>query len=120
MDEQREEYFKNLAKEFQNLVYKEKLYTNSQLSLDIMAGYLNASRYNVSYAINKYLGKNFHAFINELRIKEALQIIQDPDRPYKTVKEIAQTVGFNDRSSFYRVCKRITGVNPLELEDLCR
>lgn len=117
MNEQRKEYFQNIAAKSQKLVLEEKLYLNTKLSLDDVAARLVVSRYNLSHAINNYLGKSFLTFINELRLQAALQMMLNPNCPYKSINEIGKHAGFENRSSFYRASQRLTGLTPSELKE---
>ena len=114
MDEYREDYFRTLAKEIRNIVKEEKLYKDNHLSLDDIANQLNTSRYYVSYAVNKYLGKSFSTFVNELRIEEARRIMENGTQD-RGVEGVARDSGFSDRTNFFRVCRRLTGLRPSDL-----
>lgn len=114
MDDNRKEFFRDLAARVYDLVVTGKLYLNSHLSLDDVAGRLEVSRYYVSHAVNNYLGKTFHTMVNELRIEEAIRLMKEPGE--KKIDDIFRCAGFTDRMNFCRVCKRITGFNPSELK----
>ena len=115
MDDSRKEFFRDLAKQVSEVVKIEKLYLDHRLSLDNVADKLEVSRYYVSHAVNKYLGKTFHTLVNELRIEEAIRLMKEPG--VKKIQDLYRTVGFTDRSNFVRVCRRITGFSPSELRD---
>lgn len=114
MDENREKYFRDLAEDFRETAVSEKLYTRIGLTLDDAADRMKVSRYDLSRAINKYLGGSFPTFINGLRMQEALRLLNDPENKTKPVDEIAHSAGFLDRKIFYRISKRITGKTPSE------
>jgi len=115
MDDNRKEFFRDLAGRVHDLVVTNKLYLDHRLSLDDVADKLEVSRYYVSHAVNKYLGKTFHTLVNELRIEEAIRLMKEPG--VKKIQDLYRTVGFADRSNFTRVCKRTTGLSPSELKD---
>ena len=115
MNDNRKDFFQDLAQRVRDLVVKEKLYLDNRLSLDDVADRLEVSRYYVSHAVNNYLHKTFVMLVNELRIEEAKRIMKEPG--VKKINVISRKVGFTDRSNFNRTCKRITGFTPSELRD---
>jgi AraC-like DNA-binding protein len=102
-----------LLKQLETLVKEEKLYLDPDLTLDSIATKLQINRVYLSKAINS-TGKNFSTFINELRIKEAVKILSDDSSRNLSIDQIAFDTGFNDRSSFYRVFKKIIGLSPTD------
>jgi YesN/AraC family two-component response regulator len=47
-------------------------------------------------------------------VKEAIHLLSQQASTSKSVDEIADTAGFNDRKSFYRVFKKTTGLSPTD------
>lgn len=117
MSKMREEYLHALAERFRDMVLCEQLHRQQHLTLDGLAVHLEVSRNDLSYAINRYLGKSFISFINELRIEEAIKLLHKPERQRLRVDDIAWLVGFSDRTSFCRVCKRVTGKAPSDWKE---
>ena len=105
-----------IMKEIENLILEEKLYRDTSLSVDLLANKLGAKRYNVSIAINRCMKKSFNTYINEFRIKEAIQILSKNSVNAIKIDTVAFDVGFNDRHNFYRVFKKITGLSPTEFQ----
>ncbi|TGK02518.1 AraC family transcriptional regulator [Leptospira selangorensis] len=94
------------------LMEKEKLYRDEKLGLADLADELALSTHQVSELINQELGKNFSAFVNDYRIKEACELLQkEPDR---SILDIAFEVGFATKSSFHRAFQKHTGKTPSE------
>ena len=116
MDNNRKDFFRELAQRVSELVINEQLFLDCRLSLDDVANRLEVSRYYVSHAINNYLGKSFHTFVNELRIEEAARIMGQ-ERGELKVTDVFRHAGFTDRTSFHRVCKQVTGISPSELRE---
>lgn len=116
MKKNRNLVIQNLAERFRNDVIGCRLYLTPRLSLDDVAGRLGVSRYTLSHAVNDSLGISFCQFVNELRIAEAIRLMQAPDGERIMVRRLAEMVGFSDRKSFMRVCKKITGLSPSELK----
>jgi YesN/AraC family two-component response regulator len=103
-----------LMEKIEELFENEKIYYDVDLSIDILAQKLNTNRNYVSAAINHCMKKNFNTFINEYRVKEAIQMMSKSDSQLYSIDHFAYSAGFNDRKNFYRVFKKITGLSPTE------
>lgn len=102
---------RTIMKKIEELMKEKKLYTNSALSMDMLAVELGLDRRHVSSAINACTGKNFYAFMNEYRVKEAVRILSNTKKN-PTIDSVAFDSGFNDRRTFYRNFKQFTGLAP--------
>jgi len=102
----------SLMNNIEKIMSEDKLYTDPSLSVDSLALRLGAKRHYVSNAINRCTQKSFSAFVNEYRIKAAVQLLSKTDAT--TIDTISFEVGFNDRQNFYRVFKKMTGLSPTE------
>lgn len=60
----------------------------------------------LSKKISRYIGVDLRVFINDIRARKALQMINDPNMRGVTKKEIAALCGIKSSRSFYRICKR--------------
>lgn len=93
----------------------EQLHLDSSLSLHKLAQHVAISPNYISQTLNETMGTNFFDFVNRWRIETAKpKIIANED----TVLNIAMEVGFNARSSFYKVFKQETGKTPTEFRKL--
>jgi AraC-like DNA-binding protein len=64
----------------------------------------------LSFVLNRYLGKSFFDFVNSVRIDHALRLlVEEPDRQ---ILDIAISIGFNSKSTFNLAFKKITGTTP--------
>ncbi len=91
-----------------------KIYRDSNLSLNTMASKLLVSPRTISQVINDRLKKNFFECINHYRVKEAQQMLLDPELGDKTILDIGYDVGFNSKSAFNRAFKKVTKMTPSE------
>lgn len=100
-----------LYSQIQNLMQKEKLYCDNDISLVKLAERLGTNRTYVSKVINTCTGTNFLGYINKLRIDRAEALLSDPgyDKPLKVLSD---ELGYNSLSVFYRAFQRQTGVSP--------
>ena len=89
----------------------EQLHLDSSLSLQKLAQHVAIPPNYISQTLNETMETNFFDFVNKWRIETAKpKIIANED----SVLNIALGVGFNARSSFYKVFKKETGKTPTE------
>jgi PAS domain S-box-containing protein len=104
-------YFK-----LKDLLQKEKLYLDPNLSLKDVADRLATNTKYLSQVVNNHSGKNFQHFINNYRVAEAKKQIMDANNNNLTLYGIALECGFKNKSTFYKVFKEITGQTPREFQ----
>ncbi len=103
-----------LAKKLDDLMSREKPYLRPDLTINEVAGALEINRTYLSDAVNRILGINFTTYINELRIRDAVNLISDPASDQYTVEALAQMAGFSNRKTFHSAFVRTTGLTPSE------
>lgn len=107
---------KKQIEELNNTVFSylksKKPYLNSEYSLQMMADDLSISRQKLSQTFNIGKQKNFYKIINEFRIEEVKQMLNNPDFNHFSVLGIAFECGFNSKTSFNRIFKEETGYTP--------
>jgi len=94
------------------LMEEDKIYLNSDLSLQILASYLGTTDKKCSYALSKGLGINFNQFINAYRIDTFKEKIKEGRHKELSLLGIAYECGFESKSTFNRAFKLLTGVTP--------
>ncbi len=94
------------------LMAQEKLYRKSDLSVADLADILGERSRQISMVIGKCHQINFKSYINEYRVVEAKRLLDEDKGNRRTVDAIASEAGFANRSSFYRVFKRMEGISP--------
>jgi YesN/AraC family two-component response regulator len=108
-----------LFQNIQNLFQRDFLYRDPDLNLQKLAKLVASNPTYVTNAISQIGKTNFSILINRYRIEEAQEIILVcQDKP--NFNEIAEQVGFNNRVSFYRWFKEITGLSPTEFYQFSR
>lgn len=93
-----------------------KPYLNSKLSIGMLSTSLNISSHHLSQILNDQLGKNFFDFVNEYRVEEIKIKIGAPEFAHLTILGLAYDCGFNSKSSFNSVFKKVTGVTPSDFK----
>ena len=105
---------RQLFEQLQQLIDVERLYNDSDITIEKIALRMKANRTYLSHAINRCTGMNFAGYMNELRIREAVRIISADDTGELTIDAVAFDSGFSDRKNFHKVFKKITGISPSE------
>ena len=96
----------------QNLMETEKPYLRMEYTLPEMAKELNVLPCILSMILNSKLNSSFPDYINSLRIKTAIYILNDFHKKNLTIETVAYECGFNNRTSFYKAFKKQTGKLP--------
>ena len=105
-----EQYYQGLL----DYMEKELPFLDSRLSLNQLAEAMGISPNHLSQVINEQAGQNFYQFVNSYRIETFRQKAADPVNSHLTLLAIALDCGFNSKSSFNNIFKKITGETPSE------
>jgi len=95
----------------------EKPFLDKKLNISKVASNLQMTSNSLSFIINEELNKRFNDFVNEYRINLAKTYLIDSSMEYLTIEAIAHEVGFNSKSTFNSVFKKITGMTPSEFKN---
>ena len=87
-------------------------YTQADFSLTHIAEEFNLSEKYLSRLIKKQTGENYSAHIENLRMEHAKRLLSTTRM---TVDEIAQSVGYEHKNTFYKAFKRHYGCVPNDL-----
>ena len=101
-----------LYNKISELVIRDKLYLESDLSLSGLSKMVGKSTQNTSEAINQYAKRNFNEFINYYRIQDAKRMLLDANTKNYTISTIAFDAGFSTLSSFNSAFKKFEGITP--------
>lgn len=108
---------KAYLKELVEFMEKEQPYLDPRCSLIGLAQELETSKEVLSQVVNRELHLNFNAFVNSYRVEEAKRKLRDPKENQYVILKIAHDVGFNSKSSFNAVFKRMTGLSPSQYRE---
>jgi AraC-like DNA-binding protein len=97
-----------------NYMEQQKPYLDENITIKDLAEGIGIPAHHLSIVINNRLNKNFYTFINEYRVHEAVSILEDPANKDASIIAVAFRSGFNSKSTFNSVFKKITGVTPSE------
>ncbi|WP_028975150.1 helix-turn-helix domain-containing protein [Spirochaeta cellobiosiphila] len=106
------EQARSIATNLQSSMERNKFYLQSDLKLPYVAEQLNVQANHLSQTINEYLKLSFNEYINTLRITEFINNIHRIASGEHNIITLAYECGFNSKSSFNSVFKRIAGDTP--------
>ena len=98
-----------LANKINSAMSEDELYKSEFLSLSVLAKHIGELPSYVTQTLNLEIGESFFEYVNRWRIEDAARRLSHSDQ---TVLEIANEVGFNSRSSFYKAFKKLQGCTP--------
>lgn len=89
--------------------YIEKYFTDSDITIEHVADNLQVSPVYLGRVIKQDLGTSFVSVVTNLRIKKAMQLLNNTDLPIVT---IAEEVGYDTQHYFSTAFKKVIGVSP--------
>jgi AraC-like DNA-binding protein len=98
----------------QHFMDSKKVYLDSELTLQSLAAMMHCSTHHLSQVINEQFGITYPEYINRHRIEAARHILADPKFHEEKILGVAFEVGYNNKTTFNMVFKRITGFTPSE------
>lgn len=112
-----DERLKRIAAKVERKVMAEKTYLNPDVDASTLAHELGISVHYLSQVLSQEMHTTFYSYINDARIEAAKEALKTSQ---KTVLDIAMSVGFNTRSSFYNAFKKNTGMTPSKYKAAAR
>ncbi len=107
---------KDLGVLLKNLIEKEELFLEPDLSLGYLAELLSTSDKKISTLLNQHMNISFYNYINGYRVKEVMRKLNDPTYDNITLLAIAYECGFNSKTSFNRIFRNMVGISPSEFK----
>jgi two-component system, response regulator YesN len=93
------------------LAFLEANFSNKNLKLEDAALYVDRNPAYFSHLLMSQTGKGFTEILTEIRIKEAKLLLMETN---KSIKEIANLVGYKNPNYFSRMFKETIGITPRE------
>ncbi|WP_062262137.1 helix-turn-helix domain-containing protein [Endozoicomonas arenosclerae] len=100
-----------------HLLESDRPYLNDELTLPQLAEQLGEKPHDLSQVINSQSGNNFYELINGFRVKEAMELLGNPEHQRRKMLDIATEVGFKSQSTFYNQFKKHAGMTPKQYKD---
>ena len=92
---------------------EQKLYRNPTLTLSDLSEVVQESNRTISSVINSQTQKNFFHFVNEFRVRDMQEKLDDPRNNNLKIISLAYDSGFNSKATFNRIFKSYTGMTPV-------
>jgi len=105
-----------ITKKIIALMDVEKLYQETELTLQQLSDKLQLPTYQISQAINEGMKKNFYDLVNGYRVEEAKRLLLDPKSINYTILSVGFEAGFNSKTTFNTVFKKFTGLTPSDFK----
>lgn len=103
-----------LHQSVRELMDREQLYRNSELTLADLATALGVHPNYVSQVINDREGHSFYDFVNIRRVEAFKHMVAAGQAQKFTLLSLAFECGFNSKTTFNRYFRKVTGVSPSE------
>lgn len=105
-------------KEALSIIKKAKTYIDDNfrkdISLDSVSREVDISPYYFSKLFKQETGRNFIEYLTEVRLRNARELLQNPQL---SIKEICAESGYSDPNYFSRIFKKYEGVTPSEFRE---
>jgi len=107
----------DIVQRITQLMEREKLYQETELTLQQLAAKLEVPNYQVSQALNEGMKKSFYDLVNGYRVEEAKRLLADPENRNYTILSVGFEAGFNSKTTFNTVFKKFSGLTPTAYRD---
>lgn len=98
----------------------EKKYRDPNYSAKQLADDLGVNPRQISAVVGMRFQQNYSKLVSDMRIHEAMYMLQDSHFDDMTMEDVAINVGFTTRQSFYADFNRISGMTPREYRSMQR
>ena len=109
-----EKRLEEIARKLKEVMEIEKPYLQNKITLDEVSEMIHENRKDVSRIINEKYNVNFFDFISLYRINEFKRLATAENLKNKTIFSLALDSGFNSKSSFNSVFKKLMGSTPTQ------
>ncbi len=104
----------DIYQQLQNIMQAKALYLQPALSLKELASELRLPSHYITQTLNDYADKSFYDFINLYRVEAFKESVGKKENENLSLLGIAFDCGFNSKSSFNRIFKKVTNYSPSE------
>lgn len=105
---------KDLRQRLDLLMVDKKVYLNPDLTLRDLAESLDINQRILSQYVKASFGMGIKEFINQFRIKAAIELMKEGFLETRSLEGLCLSVGFNSRVTFFLAFKKYTGMSPTE------
>ncbi len=101
-----------LASKISELMQEKHLFLEPDFNLKKLADSLGQNERLVSEVINEKFQMNFYQFVNDFRLKHAIEMMEKDEQRNLLIKEIMYASGFNNKVSFINAFKHKYNMTP--------
>jgi len=105
-----------LLEKVRMVMEKEQLFLNPELTIKDFAQSVGFPVREVSQAINQGLDCSFIDFVNQYRVQAFKERVEKGEASHLSLLGLALESGFNSKSTFNRVFKKLEGIRPSEYQ----
>lgn len=109
---------KQLLEHLQQLFEKDKIYLDSELTIESLSSRLGVNRNLISRIVNQRIGCSFPTLLNHYRINEAIRLLTNNETKNYKMEAISLMSGYNNRQVFHSAFKKETGLTPTEFKNV--
>lgn len=99
---------------FNDYIDSQKKYLTPKYTLENLSEDVGYSTSTISVVFNSYAGKSFIEYMNEKRVNQAKELLLKKEYKEYTITAIGLESGFNSKSSFYAIFKKLTDYTPVQ------
>ena len=104
---------RELAKQITHVLNQQNLFLQANLKVADLARKMDVSEYRISRVFREHLNaRNFNQYINEMRIKHAARLLENPQNTHWPIVVVGFESGFASVGPFTRAFKSFVGVTP--------
>ena len=108
---------KQISNQLIQVMDNDKPFLNNDLTIHDLSASLKVSTHHLSQVLNDLHKQSFFDFLNHYRVEEFKRRIADGHSQQYTLLAVALDSGFNSKSSFNRIFKKVTGSTPKAFVD---
>lgn len=101
-----------LEQSLNTIMKEQKPFLDENLSLNSLAAFLSISDKKLSTLLNQHMQVSFYDYVNGFRVEDVIDKLKNPSYDKFTLLAIAFESGFNSKTSFNRIFKKVTGISP--------
>ena len=111
---------KRILEKVHHLFEQEKIYLDSNLTIESLATKIGCNRQTLSHCINQYMECTFPTLLNRYRVNEAVRLLTSSKTMNYKMESISSMSGYNNRQVFHSAFKKETGLTPSEFKQVAQ
>ncbi len=108
-----EQECREIVGRMRNYMEKTRIYTNPDMKMSDLSGYLHLSVSKLSQVFSLYLHENYYEFVNRYRLEEFKRLVSEGEAGKYTIIALSEKCGFK-KSNFFSTFRKVEGMTPAE------